>query len=153
MIKEILILSQLLPQDWPIWKNRKPDVFRGILILSQLLSQDFDQFEISKTQCVSGRCIHFPTDGFLRGLRHVLVMVHLLPDHCHFMGVWRPQNVQLYWTHDRSQNPLVLVALLGRDRSSIHDLCLLVLFHQVHSHHVWQRLQLSSMGWNAWIHD
>ena len=80
-------------------------------------------------------------------------MVYFLPNHCHLLDFWRQKNVQLYWTDGRTQNPNLLVNLLGICGSSIYGLSLFILFHQVHSYYIWQGLCLSSMGRNAWIYD
>ena len=93
-----------------------------------------------------GWSLHLPTDGFLRSLWNVSVMVHVFPNNCHLLDFRGQKNVQLYRTYGRIQNPNLLADLLGFCSPCLYGLFVLILFHQVHPYHVWQGLCLSSMG-------
>ena len=95
----------------------------------------------------------FPTDGFLRRIWNVSVMVYFLPNHCYLLDFWSQKNVQLYWVDGWISNPQILANLLGFCGSSLYGLFIFVLFHQIHPHYIRKGLRISTVGWNAWFHD
>ena len=102
---------------------------------------------------LSGWSVHFPTDGFLRRIWNVSIMVYFLPNHCYLLDFWSQKNVQLYWVDGWISNPQILANLLGFCGSSLYGLFIFVLFHQIHPHYIRKGLRISTVGWNAWFHD
>ena len=66
------------------------------------------------------RYLCVPADGLLRGQWHVSVVVCLLPDYCHLLGVWCQKILRMYRGDDWIQSELLLVHLLGSPGSCIH---------------------------------